>query len=477
MYESFFGLRRRPFPAAADTQSYQPLGSIENARQTLARVIARAEGVGVILGPAGTGKTLLCRLLAGELAGQFHVALLAGGRLATRRALLQALSHALNLPYRGLAAGELRLALIDRLSGPAADGRPLVAIADNAHGLPARLLDELCMLTDLASGGQSLVRLILSGSTSLDERLTHARLDSLNQRIAARGVLEPLGAHETAQYIRQQVAQAGVEPSSAFDDAALDAAYRAADGVPRLINQVCDHALILAMLEQVRPVTAALVQEAWSDLAQLPNPANSLEPGEGGATIEFGQLDGTADEDAACLPFRTAGEASADAGSPESGASDDEFLPAGTIRPELTIDFGTAGNPFVESFDHEEVVLDRYAAADAEPWSNRPIVASREGRELAKLLAAFRATATASVDVAPEFHLTRDWAGGQPPAVPAPSGNVGQQSPATVSAGAPAAASSPGEQVAETSPAGSVPRPAPVVRRGGYRQLFAKLRG
>src|SRR5262245_5548935 len=126
MYESFFGFSERPFAAVPLAKRYFPAAIAEHARQALARCIQRDEGVGLLTGPAGTGKSILCQVLAIQFCGQMEVALLTSGRLCTRRALLQAILFELGLPYRGMEESELRLSLIDHLSphGEAADPAP-----------------------------------------------------------------------------------------------------------------------------------------------------------------------------------------------------------------------------------------------------------------------------------------------------------------------------------------------------------------
>src|SRR5687767_3403373 len=137
MYEPYFGLSQRPFSAAPRTDRFFAAAAIEAARATLERVLARAEGIGVAIGGVGTGKTLLALRLAEVAKAKSRVALLAGTRLTRRRALLQALLHALGRPYRGMDETELRLAFSDALTAGGADARPLAVIVDDAHSLRA----------------------------------------------------------------------------------------------------------------------------------------------------------------------------------------------------------------------------------------------------------------------------------------------------------------------------------------------------
>ncbi len=252
MYEDFFNFSRRPFAAQADPQRYYPATVIEHARQTIVRSIDRGDGPALVMGPAGTGKSLLCQLVAEQFADRFLVAYLASGRITTRQALLQAILHELRLPFRGLDEGELRLSLLDRLkpSEDEADGSPndgLLLVVDEAHTLPWRLLEEVRMLTNVVRDGQPRVRVVLAGASNLEERFAHPNLASFSQRLAARVYLEALDSVETGTYIRGQLAAVGGD-ERLFTDDALRSVYRATDGIPRLINQVCDHALILASL-------------------------------------------------------------------------------------------------------------------------------------------------------------------------------------------------------------------------------------
>src|SRR5580698_9921498 len=98
MYEAFFHLRRRPFAAAVQVERYFPAASIEQARKTIVRCIERAEGPAIVVGPAGTGKTLLCQLLARQLGDRFKTAVLTCGHVGARRALLQAILFELGQP-------------------------------------------------------------------------------------------------------------------------------------------------------------------------------------------------------------------------------------------------------------------------------------------------------------------------------------------------------------------------------------------
>ena len=171
MYGAFFGLKKQPFASVPQTDQYFPASAIEAARVSLTRCIERGEGVGMVVGPTGTGKSLLCRMLAEQFKDIFPVAELSCGRLSTRRSLFQAVLYKLGQAYRGMDEGELRIALVDYLTLGKSPYRGMVLIVDESHTLPLRLLDEIRMMTNLAGQGRPLVRLVLAGNGSLEELL------------------------------------------------------------------------------------------------------------------------------------------------------------------------------------------------------------------------------------------------------------------------------------------------------------------
>ena len=294
MYESFFNLARRPFPAAPHIEQYYPARAIEAARRTLVRCIDRAEGVGVLIGPSGTGKTLACQLLAQQFADAFEVVLLGSTRLETPRDLLQTVLFELGLPCRGMADGDLRLSLIDHLTRIVNSSAGMLLVADEAHKLPTRVLEEIRLITNITVAGEPRVRFVMAGGPALEERLTSPKLESFSQRTAARTYLEALDRGETANYVRAALGTPGARPI--FSDAALVSVYRATDGIPRLVNQLCDHALVLAFADGIERLGERQIEEAWADLQQLPTPWSASDTrgtsaAGGDDVIQFGQLD------------------------------------------------------------------------------------------------------------------------------------------------------------------------------------------
>lgn len=413
MYENSFQLAQRPFASAPTAAAYVRTGTHQAAVENLVRCIERAEGVGLVVGPAGSGKSLLLQLLAAGFRGKFHVAMLNSAQLCTRKALLQSILFELKLPYRDMDEGELRLSLLQHLEPREGGPLGLLLLVDEAHTLPLRLLEEIRQLTNVVRNGQPRVRLILAGSAVLEERLASPKLESFQQRLATRCYLQPLNRDETFHYIREQIQQTGGRPEALFDQSAFEAIFTATDGVPRLINQLCDHALVLAALGGHKQLQAAGIEEAWADLQQLPLPWNEKSiPAalETGSIIEFGELDEVGHSEpglvvTAPLPDMISASAATNA-TRLLDQIDDEIasldLPDGDLDRELNrnryaSEFTslsaqgtevevTFADPFGQGFDEEEVVIDRYASLEAAALRNRPRVQSTEGHEIAVAL-------------------------------------------------------------------------------------------
>ncbi len=396
MDDGYFDLGRRAFPSVPQVDRYFPAAAIETARQTLTRCLQRGEGPGLVVGPTGTGKSLLCRVLAAQLKDSLRVALLAGGRLNNRRALLQAILYELSRPYRGMDEGETRLALVDYLTTEENRHEGIVLLIDEAHTLPLRTLEEVRMLTNLVHDGRPLVRLVLLGGAVLEERFASPKLDSFSQRLAARCYLESFNRTETQDYIRAQVNSAGAAGEEIFPDETCRSVYQATDGVPRLVNQVCDHALLSAYVAKRGQIAPSDIEEAWADLQQLPTPWNGEPDDEGAAgnVIEFGGLDDSPNETGeAGLEKSSSPALRISPGLDESDLArepaeqlgrienllvdaEEDFQPAGSIAPEVELTFDEPGCPFQEKFQHEEVVADRYTHG-AGPTTGEPSRAAR----------------------------------------------------------------------------------------------------
>ena len=270
MYESQFQLKRRPFAATPDPKCFLALGSVQGALDELVVCVEQGQGVAVVSAPAGTGKTLLCERLRVELEERFETVFLRHASFLTRRALLQTILADLNHSYRRHDEQELRLELIPAIQALSPHREALVLLCDEAHMLSEDLLEELRMLSDLAEHGRPLVRLVLVGQPALEETLAQPGLEALNQRIRAHICLDTFDRTMSHEYIDYRITWAGGRTPEVFTPEAMELIVRASEGVPRCINQLCDHALLLAYVAEQKPVPVETIREALRDLRQLP---------------------------------------------------------------------------------------------------------------------------------------------------------------------------------------------------------------
>ncbi|MFN6413929.1 MAG: ExeA family protein [Planctomycetota bacterium] len=272
MVESFFGLSKRPFHVTPNPDSYVPTNCCNLAIENSIRCVLRAEGPSLIIAGAGLGKSICSMMIARKLSSSMQVALLASSQLCTRRALLQSIHYHLGLPYQETSEGKLRISLQEYLCQPKANPHRVVLVIDEAQTLSVKLLDELRLLTNSVSCDQPCVHLVLAGTLKLEDTLAHPQMESLNQRIVSREYLTPLSHSETLHYIQKKIELAGADPSAIFEPAALDAIFRASDGIPRLIEQLADQAILQSGTQAQKPIPASRIGAVWTQLHQLPNP-------------------------------------------------------------------------------------------------------------------------------------------------------------------------------------------------------------
>lgn len=398
----------RVFPTYPQVARYFPANSIEDARHRLGRAIERGDGPGLVIGGPGTGKSLLLQVLASQYHEKFDVVLPACARLCTRRALLQAILFELGLPYRVRDEGDLRLSLLDHLLSREQCPTGLLLLVDEAQTLPISLLDELRVLTNLVRGGMPRVRLVLAGSSILEECFASPELESFSQRLSARCYLSPFGREETTQFVRAQLAASSAAPDELFAPNAWDTIFEATDGVPRLINQLCDRALIEASATNRGRIDQAILQSAWADIQQLPAPWETPPPTTEAPAplqvVEFGQLDagdsgGRSDLDELIVARASEEEEVLIADSTELDLEDEAVAAVPAAPPQKAEPVVAAAppvvDPFAEEFDEEEVVLDNFAGWDNMFRNEAPRVQNRRDPEFATLVQA----AISSVDV------------------------------------------------------------------------------
>src|SRR5208283_1257037 len=275
MYEqclNFLGLREDPFHVSPDPRFYFSTPAHESALAELLFGIETRQGFMVLTGEAGTGKTCLLNQVLDWLhqcgrssAFIFHTHLEPIG-------LLRFILRDFGVPCQSKSKSELIAALHTWLLERHTAGDLPVLILDEAQALPLQTLDELRLLLNLETPRGKLLQIILSGQPELDEKLRMPALRQLRQRIVFHSRLPLLTQKETAAYISCRLAAAGCSDSSLFPDEVVQDIYRSSRGIPRVVNLLCEHALISAYTQQRRAVAPEMIQRIAMDSDLLANP-------------------------------------------------------------------------------------------------------------------------------------------------------------------------------------------------------------
>jgi type II secretory pathway predicted ATPase ExeA len=266
MPETRFGFQRRPFPATPDSSCYYPATGPERALERLLQGLRHGEGLALLTGEPGTGKTLVGHCLLERLRPDTTTAFLLNSHLADRTGLLQALLYDLSQPYEGRSEQELRLRLTEFLLKNFAEGRQTVVVVDEAQHLTPDLLEELRLLGNLEAGLGKAVQVVLLAQPTILQTLRRPELAALSQRLVVRVRVAPLGLEEAADYLLHHLRAAGARPENVVTDEALEVLARGTQGVPRLLNQAATLALELAESAEAGLVDAEVALEALTCL-------------------------------------------------------------------------------------------------------------------------------------------------------------------------------------------------------------------
>jgi type II secretory pathway predicted ATPase ExeA len=266
MFETRFGLSRRPFPATPDAACYYPATGHERVLSQLRAALEEGQGFAVLTGEPGTGKTLLAQLLLERRNSNMVGGFVHNTHFADRAALLQAILFDFSLPYENANEQGLRLRLTEFLLAICRNGQQAVVVIDEAHHLSEDQLEELRLLANLETGEVKALSVILVGQLNLMETLKLPKLEAFRQRLVTRLLLAPLGVDEAADYLLHHLRRAGARPESLISDEALEILARHTRGVPRLLNQAARQALILANDAEAAYVDVEAALEALTAL-------------------------------------------------------------------------------------------------------------------------------------------------------------------------------------------------------------------
>ena len=266
MYNAFFGFTQNPFNMSPDPSFLFRSAQHNEALASLIYGVHSRKGFIALTGEVGTGKTTMLECLRDFMTAQQIVfASLFNSRLTVEQ-FFEMLAYDLDLRCNRLSKTEVLLALNNMLVERAAAGRNTVLIVDEAHNLEWDVLEEIRLLGNMENRRGKLLQIILSGQQELDRKLEAPEFRQLKQRIALRCTLRGFDAQETFDYVNSRMARAGRKDQNIISRALLEEIHFRAQGIPRLINAICDNLLLTAFAMESKSTTLDMLDEVTSDM-------------------------------------------------------------------------------------------------------------------------------------------------------------------------------------------------------------------
>jgi general secretion pathway protein A len=269
VYEAHYGFAEKPFSLTPDPKYLYP--SVRHTEAVAHLEYARRERGGFVLitGEVGTGKTTLTRYFLSRLDSTTATALVLYPAL-TAAELLRSILEDLHVPVAGTSLKDHVDALHRFLLQARAEGRQVVLLIDEAQDLSPEVLEQVRLISNLETDTEKLIQIVLVGQSELQEMLARRDLRQLAQRVTARYHLAPLNREETEDYIRHRLSVAGGEGKVAFTADALTAVHDLSGGVPRLVNLICDRALLAGYVAGTRSIDAGMMRRAAAEVTGGP---------------------------------------------------------------------------------------------------------------------------------------------------------------------------------------------------------------
>jgi len=266
MYNAFFGFTQNPFNMSPDPSFLFRSPQHEEALANLIYGVQSRKGFMVLTGEVGTGKTTMLECLRDFLHAQ-HIAFasLFNSRITVEQ-FLELLAYDLDLRCNRLSKTEVLLSLNNLLLERAAAGRTTVLIVDEAHNLEWDVLEEIRLLGNLENRRGKLLQIILAGQQELDEKLERPEYRQLKQRIALRCALRGFEIQDAVAYINSRIARAGVLHQNFLSREIMETLGFRAQGIPRLINAICDNLLLTCFAMETRTATMEMLDEVTADM-------------------------------------------------------------------------------------------------------------------------------------------------------------------------------------------------------------------
>jgi general secretion pathway protein A len=267
MYKSFYNLQRNPFEITPDPSFLFPTTRHNEALASLYYGVTAHRGFVVLTGEVGTGKTLILRSLLGLLQRRDVAFALIFNPTLSPLEFMRYIARDFGLPVGDKAKDELIHVLNGFLLQRHQKRLTTILVVDEAHHLTLEVLEEIRLLTNLETSQQKLLQIVLAGQPELDLKLDSHELRQLKQRIALRCHLDPLSLNETREYMRRRLQIAGATGAiQIFSGPAIEAVFSHSRGIPRVINTICENALLAGYAKHAATITSEIIDDVAQDL-------------------------------------------------------------------------------------------------------------------------------------------------------------------------------------------------------------------
>ncbi|MFH1359762.1 MAG: AAA family ATPase [Candidatus Omnitrophota bacterium] len=268
MYTKYYGFHELPFTMTPNSRYFYASARHTEALNTLIYAIEERKGFVVITGEIGSGKTTVCRTLLNRLESQTRTALITNTHISSKDLLMTILED-LEIDYSPGSKAKLLSRLNHYLIEQLKNDANVVLIIDEAQNLKPSVLEEVRMLSNLETETEKLIQIILMGQPELKKKLGLSKLEQFRQRIAVYYHIEPLNEQDTKDYVLHRLKIASSQDRKYFTDEALELVYKFSQGIPRLINQICDSALLTGYTQDKKIINDKIMVEVISESPML----------------------------------------------------------------------------------------------------------------------------------------------------------------------------------------------------------------
>lgn len=266
MYCQFYGLKERPFNVTSDPAFFFLSVKHKEALSHLSYGVSQRKGLLVITGEIGTGKTTLCRFFLNQLDQSIKTAFILNPYFSEEQ-LLEAIVRDFGIKLRNKSRLSFIWELNKFLLAQSERGNNVVLIIDEAQNLRPQVLEQIRLLSNLETEKHKLIQIVLVGQPELNRRLDFYNLRQLQQRIVVRYHITPLERNEIRSYIRHRLNISGSSGTVRFSDDAHEAIADFSSGIPRMINVICDRALLAGFVEETNEINLNIINRCTQELS------------------------------------------------------------------------------------------------------------------------------------------------------------------------------------------------------------------